>query len=159
MLKNIFKFRIWIPNLSSTTTCDVFDLFLRPFWGLLCRDHSHEPVHSQSLLAAFNSDRSISATCLLIWVGFSTLPLGECICHMLFVVIISFQNGQGESKTRFKMNSTSDKNEHSSEIRGLRSTKCSSETLQNLLYFMYKKTHVVLFVFRFVQLYIFTLKI
>ena len=30
---------------------------------------------------------------------------------------------------------------HSSEIRGLRSTKCSSETLQNLLYFMYKKTH------------------
>ena len=34
---------------------------------------------------------------------------------------------------------------HSSEIRGLRSTKCSSETLQNLLYFMYKKTHVVVF--------------
>ena len=26
---------------------------------------------------------------------------------------------------------------HSSEIRGLRSTKCSSETLQNFLYFMY----------------------
>ena len=46
---------------------------------------------------------------------------------------------------------------HSSEIRGLRSTKCSSETLQNLLYFMYKKTHVVFFVFHFVQLYIFTL--
>ena len=36
---------------------------------------------------------------------------------------------------------------HSSEIRGLRSTKCSSKTLQNLLYFMYKKTHVVFFVF------------
>ena len=32
---------------------------------------------------------------------------------------------------------------HSSEIRGLRSTKDSSETLQNLLYFMYKKTHIV----------------
>ena len=32
---------------------------------------------------------------------------------------------------------------HSSEIGCLRSTKCSSETLQNLLYFMYKKTHVV----------------
>ena len=32
---------------------------------------------------------------------------------------------------------------HSSELRGLRSTKCSSETLQNLLYFMYQKTHVV----------------
>ena len=46
---------------------------------------------------------------------------------------------------------------HSSEIRGLRSTKCSSEMLQNLLCFMYKKTHVVLFVFHFVQLYIFTL--
>ena len=46
---------------------------------------------------------------------------------------------------------------HSSEIRGLRSTKCSSETFQNLLYFMYKKTHVVFLVFHFVQLYIFTL--
>ena len=32
---------------------------------------------------------------------------------------------------------------HTSEIRDLRSTKCSSKTLQNLLYFMYKKTHVV----------------
>ena len=37
---------------------------------------------------------------------------------------------------------------HSSEIRGLRSTKCSSKTLQNFLYFMYKKTHVGSF-FRF----------
>ena len=46
---------------------------------------------------------------------------------------------------------------HSSEIRGLCSTKCSSKTLQNLLYFMYKKTHVVFFVVHFVQLYIFTL--
>ena len=44
---------------------------------------------------------------------------------------------------------------HSSEIRGLRSTKCFSEILQNLLYFMYKKTHVVFFVFHFVQLYFF----
>ena len=43
------------------------------------------------------------------------------------------------------------KHMHSSEIRGLRSTKCSSKTLQNLLYFMYKKTHVVFFVFHFVQ--------
>ena len=46
---------------------------------------------------------------------------------------------------------------HSLEIRGFCSTKCSSEMLQNLLYFMYKKTHVVFFVFHFVQLYIFTL--
>ena len=46
---------------------------------------------------------------------------------------------------------------HSSEIRGLRSAKCSSETLQYLLYFMYKKTHVFFFDFHFVQLYIFTL--
>ena len=46
---------------------------------------------------------------------------------------------------------------HSLEITGLRSMKCSSETLQNLLYFMYKKTHVVFFVFHFVQLYMFTL--
>ena len=30
--------------------------------------------------------------------------------------------------------------------------KCSRETLQNLPYFMYKKTHVVFFVFHFVQL-------
>ena len=44
---------------------------------------------------------------------------------------------------------------HSSEIRGLRSMKCPSETLQNLLYFMYKKTYVVFFVFHFVLLYIF----
>ena len=43
---------------------------------------------------------------------------------------------------------------NSSEIRGLRSTKCSSEMLQNLLYFMYMKTHVVFFVFHFVQLYV-----
>ena len=28
--------------------------------------------------------------------------------------------------------------------------------LQNLLYFMYKKTHVVFFLFHFVQLYIFS---
>ena len=46
---------------------------------------------------------------------------------------------------------------HYSEIRGLHSTKCSSETLQNWLYFMFKKTHVVFFVFHFVQFYIFTL--
>ena len=45
---------------------------------------------------------------------------------------------------------------HSSEIRCLRSTKCSSKTPQNLLYFMYRKTHVVFFVFHFKQLYIFT---
>ena len=46
---------------------------------------------------------------------------------------------------------------HSSEIRGLRSTKCSSNTLKNLLYFIYKKTNVVCFVCHFVQLYIFAL--
>ena len=44
---------------------------------------------------------------------------------------------------------------HSSEIRGLCSMNCSSETLQNLLYFMYKKTHVVFFVVHFRQLYFF----
>ena len=32
---------------------------------------------------------------------------------------------------------------HSSEINGLRSTKCCSETLQNFLYFMHKKTWAV----------------
>ena len=39
---------------------------------------------------------------------------------------------------------------HSSEIRGLRFTKSSSETLQNMLYFMYKKIP-----FHFLQLYSF----
>ena len=38
---------------------------------------------------------------------------------------------------------------HSSEIRGLCSTKCSSETLLNLLYFMYQKTRIVFFRFSF----------
>ena len=57
----------------------------------------------------------------------------------------------------FRSDSTTFVSRHSSEIRGLPSTKCSSETLQNLLYFMYKKTHVVFFVFHFVQLYNFTL--
>ena len=38
---------------------------------------------------------------------------------------------------------------HSSEVRGLCSTKCSSEMLQNLLYFMYKKTHVFFVCFSF----------
>ena len=53
-----------------------------------------------------------------------------------------------------KKNST-----HSSEIRGLRPMKCSSKTLQNLLYFMYRKTLVlVFFVFHFVQLCISTLR-
>ena len=45
---------------------------------------------------------------------------------------------------------------HSSEIRGLCLMKWPSETIQNLPYFMHKKTHVVFFVFHFVQLYIFT---
>ena len=45
---------------------------------------------------------------------------------------------------------------HTSEIKGLRSTKCSTETLQNLLYFMYKKTHVVFFIFHLVQFYFFS---
>ena len=43
---------------------------------------------------------------------------------------------------------------HSSEIRGLRSTYCYRETLQNLPYFCKKKSHVEFFVFHFVQLYI-----
>ena len=37
--------------------------------------------------------------------------------------------------------------QHTSEITDLCSMKCSKETLQNLLYFMYKKTHVVFFSF------------
>ena len=45
---------------------------------------------------------------------------------------------------------------HSSEIGGLCLMKWPSEILQNLPYFMYKNTHVVFFVFQFVQLYTFT---
>ena len=37
--------------------------------------------------------------------------------------------------------------QHSSIIRGFRSMKCSSKTLQNLLHFMHNKTHVVFFSF------------
>ena len=40
----------------------------------------------------------------------------------------------------------------SSEIGGLCLMKWPSEILQNLPYFMYKTTHVVFFVFHFVQL-------
>ena len=36
---------------------------------------------------------------------------------------------------------------HSSEIRGLHSTQCSSETIQNLLFFMYRKTCIVFLFF------------
>ena len=36
---------------------------------------------------------------------------------------------------------------HSSQISGLRLMKCSSKMLQNLLYFMCMKTHVVFWVF------------
>ena len=46
---------------------------------------------------------------------------------------------------------------HTSKINGLCSIINSKKTLQTLLYFMYKKTHVVFFVFHIVQLYIFTL--
>ena len=35
--------------------------------------------------------------------------------------------------------------------------KCSSETLQNLLYFIYKKTHLVLFSFSFHVIFLFPL--
>jgi len=45
---------------------------------------------------------------------------------------------------------------HSSERRGLLSLKCSTETIQNfMLDLMYKKTHINLFVFHFMQLYFF----
>ena len=60
-------------------TDDVFDPFLRPFWGLLCRDHSHELVHSQSLLAAFNSDRSNKS---------SRLSKPEYFCYLFGLVLV-----------------------------------------------------------------------
>ena len=57
----------------------MFDPFLRPFWGLLCRDHSHELVHSQSLLAAFNSDRSSKS---------SRLSKLEYFCYLFGLVLV-----------------------------------------------------------------------
>ena len=83
--------------------------------------------------------------------------IGEKICHILTLGVKNLTQDMS-----FKRNGTFFFIFHcteNSEIRGLCSTKCSSETLQNLLYFMYKKrkTHVVFFVFHFVQLYIFTL--
>ena len=36
---------------------------------------------------------------------------------------------------------------HSPEIWGFRSIKCFDESLQNLIYFVYKKTHIVFFSF------------
>ena len=50
-----------------------------------------------------------------------------------------------------------DSSYHYSQIRGLQSMKCSSAMLQNLRYFMYTKTNIVLtfclFIFHCVQLY------
>ena len=54
-----------------------------------------------------------------------------------------------------KKNTLCDSVCHSSEIRSLCLIKCSSKTLQNLLYFWNMKTHVVFFVFHFVLLYFF----
>ena len=42
-------------------------------------------------------------------------------------------------------------------LRGLHSIKCSSEMLQNLLYFMNKKTMEVFFSFHFMRLTFFTI--
>ena len=44
---------------------------------------------------------------------------------------------------------------HSSEIRGLCLMKCPSEILENLPYIYHNKSHVVFFVFHFMQLYLF----
>ena len=46
---------------------------------------------------------------------------------------------------------------HSSEIRGLSTRKCSSETLQKLLYFMYKKSRIVFVCFSFCATLLFPL--
>ena len=74
---------------------------------------------------------------------------------------ITPQSTLNRSTTNYKMVSKALYNfqviTHSSEIRGLCLMKCPSEMRQNLLYFMYKKTHVIFFVFHFVQLHIFTL--
>ena len=49
-----------------------------------------------------------------------------------------------------------EKLQHSSQFQGLCLTKSSCKMLQNLPYFMYKKTNVVFFLFHFVKLYNFT---
>ena len=71
--------------------------------------------------------------------------------------LVARKHGISEGAVRSWRKNEDKLSKHSSEIRGLCSTKCSSEMLQNLLYFMHKKTHeVFFFAFHFVQLYIFT---
>ena len=74
-----FDFLFFFCTKYLHITDDVFDPFLRPFWGLLCRDHSHELVHSQSLLAAFNSDRSSKS---------SRLSKLEYFCYLFGLVLV-----------------------------------------------------------------------
>ena len=84
---------------------------------------------------------------------------GECCniinnlqCHYRHTIIYTKFECKKKICTFVQCNAFIRHSRHSSEIKGLRSTKCSSKTLQNLLYFMYKKTRVVFFVFHFMQL-------
>ena len=84
---------------------------------------------------------------------FCILKLTDDIDKQIHIMFQNTDKNQTPSLKSFSLGSL----HHSSKKKGLRSTKCSGEKLQNLLYFMYKKTHVVFFIFQFVQFYIFTL--
>ena len=122
------------------------------------------------------SARTVGRVVCTYVIGFYEIVLCEMwitctFCHGFWFVYIFFSVGWFFSINKVWFQESSFKQEiayvtqlcmcvyvcHSSKISGLCSTKCSSEMLQNLLYFMYKKTHVVFFVFHFMQLYIFTL--
>jgi hypothetical protein len=65
----------------------------------------------------------------------------DFFCKQFYILEIEISD---QTKT-FKMKLRCSQR-HSSEKRGLCSTQCPRETLQNLLYFMYKKTHAAFFV-------------
>ena len=63
--------------------------------------------------------------------------------------LVARKHGISEGAVRSWRKNEDKLSKHSSEIRGLCSTKCSSEMLQNLLYFMYKKLENPCRFFRF----------
>ena len=61
------------------------------------------------------------------------LILSHFVCTMVEITLVQGELKMGERAMNY----------HSSEIIDLHLTKCSSKTLNNLLYFMYWKTHSV----------------
>ena len=132
--------------LLPTPPVYLFPVFL-PYYIFLSKDKKPQPLRPLEASQSDRKERSSKMKMMLL------LPPQLVVAIFLVLLRSGKTNGHMELLLPCLVNTRF----HSSEKRGLRSTKCSSETLQNLLYFMYKKTHVVFFVFHFVQLYIFTL--